>query len=533
MAVDYSGGIFAAPQAATFANPEKWLVDIFQGQVSDSGTPVTDERVLGATAAFYAINLISNDVAQIPLRVMSRNRDGGDTEDRRHPGGKIMRTQPMATTTPFHQRKAVQVHACTYGNGRAYIVRTGRQEPAELVPLDAKRMRSIIIHTPDNMFGGRSKWHLYYPENGGPAIPFPDWDVLHIHGLSLDGVEGLDMLATFRNSHGLTIGQEKVANRFYRNNAVPSIVLEAPAGAFRTPEEAQEFIRRFNDYHAGQDNAGRAGLLREGIKATVLSQAAKDNQMLEAREFQVREVMRIYGVPMIPGVSDSQSYNTLEQLNRAYLQKCLGPWLKNWEAECNAKLLTKQEQQTESAYFEFDTTELIRPDAAQFAEMMNKYIASTILSPNEARNELGYPPREGGDEYGNPATSSPNQQQPEPKDDPPAEATARIKRMAAAKLRPLVAMEKRRIAEMAGRATDFCGCVADFYAKHLSRLADAIAEIEGPSWLAAAHCEEMQEIALHLAGKAKTAEELTDAVNQAAAAWDQRLDDMAAACAGG
>ena len=66
-----------------------------------------------------------------------------------------------------------------------------------------------------------------------------------------------------------------------------------------------------------------------------------------------------------------------------------------------------------------------------------------------------------------------------------------------------------------------------------AELADAIAEIEGPSWLAAAHCEEMQEIALHLAGKAKNAEELTDAVNQAAAAWDKRLDDMAAACAGG
>ena len=533
MAVDYSGGIFAAPQAATLANPEKWLIDVFQGQVSDSGTPVTDKKVLGSSAAAYCIRLISNDVAQLPLRVMTRNRDGGDVEDFRHPGGKIMRTQPASITTPFQQRKTIQAHALLYGNGRGYIVRTGRQEPAEIIPMDSRKMRSIVIESSEGMYRGRTKWHLLYPDDGSLPIPFPDSDVLHIHELSLDGIEGIDALEAFRNALGLAIGQEKVANRVYKNNAVPSIVLEAPAGAFRTPEEAQEFIRRFNDYHSGMDNAGRAGLLREGIKATVLSQSAKDNQMLEAREFQVREGMRIYGVPMIPGVSDSQSYNTLEQLNRAYLQKCLGPWLKNWESQCNAKLLTKQEQQTEAAYFEFDTTDLIKPDAAQFAEMLNKYIASTVLSPNEARNELGYPPREGGDEYGNPATSSPNQQQPEPADDPPAEATARIKRMAAAKLRPLVAMEKRRIAEMAGRATGLCGCVTDFYAKHAPRLADAIAEIEGPSWLAAAHCEEMQEIALHLAGKAKTAEELTDAVNQAAAAWDQRLDDMAAACAGG
>jgi len=91
---------------------------------------------------------------------------------------------------------------------------------------------------------------------------------------------------------------------------------------------------------------------------------------------------------------------------------------------------------------------------------------------------------------------------------------------------------ERRIAEMANRATDFCGCVADFYGKHSARLAEAVEEIEGPSWLAAAHCEEMQEIVLHLAGQAKSNQELLDAVNQAAAAWDKRLDDMAAACAG-
>lgn len=531
--VDYSGGLLS-PQAATLSAPEQWLVDVFQGGVSDSGTPVTDTRVLGATAAFYSINHISNDVAQLPLRVMLRNRDGGDVEDYRHPGGKIMRTQYGATCNPFHQRKAVQVAALLYGNGRAYIVRTGRTEPAELILMPADKMRSVIIHSPESMFGGRSKWHLLYPDDGRTPIPFPDSDVLHIHGLSLDGIEGVSMLEVFKNSLGLTIGQEKVANRFYRNNAVPSIVLEAPPGAFRGQAEAEEFIRRFNEFHAGQDNAGRAGLLREGIKATVLTQAARENQMIEAREFQVREIMRIYGVPMIPGVADSQSYNTLEQLNRGYLQHCLGPWLRTWEAECNAKLLTRAEQQTEAAYFEFDTAELVRPDASQFALMMQQYVTTTILSPNEARNELGYPPRDGGDTYANPATSSPGaapgQQPAEPAKT--NDTAARLRSLAAARLRPLLAMERRRVAEMAASSSNFCGWLEGFYVKHQERLASAIAEIDGPEWLAACHCEESRDALLEVAGRSKTTKELTNAVTQAAAAWETRLDDLAAACAG-
>lgn len=536
--VDYSGGLFPVhAESGTFANPPQWLIDIFGGGRDVAGVAVTPEVVLAQPAAFFQINRISNDVAQLPLRVMMRNEEGGDTEDRKHPAGKIMRTQPGAATNPYHQRKSIQLHALAVGNGRAFIVRTGRQEPAELIPLDSRKMRTIFIGPSDGegriAWSGRQKWHLYYPEDGKPVIPLPDKDILHIHGASIDSAEGMSVPDLFRSTIGTNQGMQTFQAKFLKNNGRPSLVLEAPPGAFRTQEQAEEFLRSFNERHAGVDNAGRVGLLREGIKASPISQPFKDNQVIESRDFYNREQMRIWGMGVVPGVSDSQSYNSLEQQSKAYLIHTLGPWLRIWEAECNAKLLTRTEQERETHYFEFDTDLLIRPDAAAFMELLVKGVSATIYSPNDARNELGLAPREGGDVYGNPATSSPNSQPPsDQQQDAQQQATARLKRMATAKLRPLVAMEKRRIAEMANRATDFCGCVADFYGKHSARLAEAVEEIEGPSWLAAAHCEEMQEIMLHIAGQAKTNQELFDAVNQAAAAWDKRLDDMAAACAG-
>lgn len=519
--IAYAGGV--GPQASSLGNPDKWLVEMFGGgSISDSGVRISPESVLGATAAYFSVNRIGNDIAQLPLNVMMRRDSAGDIPDRQHPGGKIMRTQPGAATNPFHQRKTIATHSLLHGNGRAFIVRTGRTEPKELMPLDANNMRSVMIH--DSELGTRQKWHLLYPQGGGPPIPLPDMDVLHIHGMSLNGIEGLDMLDLFKHSMGLTLGAEKFANRFFKNNGVPSLVLEAPPGAFRNAQDAEEFLRRFNDYHAGLENSQRVGLLREGIKANALSQGQKDGQLIESREFQVRELMRIYGMPMIPGVSDSQSYNTLEQLNRAYLLHCLGPWLRCWEAECNAKLLTQNEQQRETHYFEFDTDALLRPDAAQFGEMLTKFIGAEILNSNEARNELGYPPREGGDVYKNPSTSS-NKTATADKND-------KVQTMAAAKLRPLIAMEHRRVSEMAGKASNFLNWVEAFYVKHEQRLTAAIAEIDGPAWLAQSHCDESRELLLDLAGKSQTTSELSAAVTQAAAAWTTRLDSLAAACAG-
>ena len=161
--VDYSGGLFPV-HAESFANPPQWLIDIFGGGRDVAGVAVTPEVVLAQPAAFFQINRISNDVAQLPLRVMMRNEEGGDTEDRKHPAGKIMRTQPGAATNPYHQRKSIQLHALAVGNGRAFIVRTGRQEPAELIPLDSRKMRTIFIGPSDGegriAWSGRQKWHL-------------------------------------------------------------------------------------------------------------------------------------------------------------------------------------------------------------------------------------------------------------------------------------------------------------------------------------------------------------------------------------
>ena len=49
--------------------------------------------------------------------------------------------------------------------------------------------------------------------------------------------------------------------------------------------------------------------------------------------------------------------------------------------------------------FKFDTSNLLRTDMTTRVATYNTLITAGVMNPNEARMELGYNPREGGDEY--------------------------------------------------------------------------------------------------------------------------------------
>lgn len=517
-------GIYDQPEQSTLSRPEQWLTECLTRE-SDSGMPVSWKTAMGLSAAWYCLNTISNDVGQLHcdlFTVIGSNRE----EDKKHPGGKIMRQPMKGGVDAFHFRQTLQLHSDLHGNGRAYIIRNGREEPDEFLILDPERTGTFTVQNTE--LGSREKWHVVFPDSGEP-IAIPDYDCLHIFGSSHNGYYGISPLEILRNKFGLSSSMEKTANRFFKNAAVPSLILEAPAGVFTKESDAQEFLRNFNDRHAGQDNAGRAGLLRQGITAKPLTMPLRDAQMLEQREFEVRELMRVFGMPMIPGVSDSQSYNTLEQLNRAYLLHCLGPRLKAWQVECGNKLLTEKEKRLESHYFEFNTWNLVKPDASAEADMLVKLKNGKIITSNEGREVLSYPPHPDGDELENAATSTnataaATEPAAEPIETEPT--TNRERQLIASKLRPLIAAEIARVNEMSGKARNFLDWSEAFYAKHETRLAASVVALGGEAWIAAEYIEHSKSQILEVAG-ASHAEALPANLKTETADWLERANQLA------
>ena len=512
------------PSNSSLTSPAKWFVDFWNyGRESDSGVKVNWQTTLGVSAAWYCVNLISDAIAQTPLVQYSRGRKDQVEEDRTHPAGRSLRN-PSDAVNAFHFRKTLTTHALTCGNGRALIEFNGRQEPAGFIILDPERTKTVAIHNEE--LGTRQKYHVVFPETGSP-IPIPDDEVLHIFKTSFDGMNGLGVTDILRNPIGLGVAGDKDVSYRFKNHGIPSLILEAPPGAFRKKEDAEEFLRDFNDRHSGTSNSGRVGMLRDGIKANTIGAAAVESQLVEMREFQVREIMRVYGVPVIPGVSDSQSYNSLEQLNRALLIHCFGPWMRIWATECAAKLLTRAERRAESYYFEFDTWDLVKPDSAQLGDMISKLRQSMIITGNEGRNWIDLPPHKDGEKLENPMTSSGQQQanqQPNPPEPTPDQAKQRERQLVAAKLAPIIRAEASRITEMAVKARNFINWMDEFYAKQQTRLAETLHEINAPDWIAKEHCETAKLELLDLASgdAASFSQRVSDAMKR----WEEKIKQL-------
>ena len=80
----------------------------------------------------------------------------------------------------------------------------------------------------------------------------------------------------------------------------------------------------------------------------------------------------------------------------AFNKYCLAYLLKKIEDELNAKIISKQDYINGKRV---EVTGINRPDMFELAEAIDKLISSSAFNPNEIRKELGYEPREGGDEY--------------------------------------------------------------------------------------------------------------------------------------
>ena len=83
----------------------------------------------------------------------------------------------------------------------------------------------------------------------------------------------------------------------------------------------------------------------------------------------------------------------MEQVSLSYLQDSVLPYTDLIETEFNRKLFKPSE--VGSLYVDFDYSALIGTDKKTEAEYYRTLITNGILSVNEAREKLGYAPKEG------------------------------------------------------------------------------------------------------------------------------------------
>lgn len=522
----------------------------FDALINDENKKVVSPvRAMGWAPIWYSVNKISGHVGQLPL-VLHRSLERGSERAKNDYRYMLAKKRPNYYQTPMQFKQSMQAQSLIYGNGFAFIRRqtdNPNSRIIDLLPLDSAKMAVVMwlgekYYVYDSHKDEPVRKYRGTDREGEPSIPgsaglmvFADYEICHFPGLGFDGFAGFSLWKIANENWSIGVASDKLVKTGFDKGFRSSMLLEAPANMFREEKTAREFLKEFRAQHGGPDQAGNIGLLREGIKANVVSMNARDAEVNDSRQFAREDVALWFGIEQILG-DDSTSYNGLEQRTLAYLSNCLAKWLKTWEEELDRKLLNEREQQADELYFKFHDRALLRTDHQTTITSLSTGINARIYSPNEARELLDLNPYEGGDVYANPAITpgvgdgmEAENDDEDPEDDVvESDTAARAVRVVVSRVQ---SVEKRRV--LAGcKSKNYCDWLDKFYDRFTGTIADAIRPLldsrsaVDAEEIAAEYTKKSREELLNAAGIAKDETELVAIVGETVAQWERRVDSL-------
>ena len=284
-----------------------------------------------------------------------------------------MRRKASRDVKAFDMIRTLTSHALLRGNGYAAIQRNKRRDPVELILLD-----------PSETYPAKVDGELWYvTQVNNEMIKLRSRDVLHIRGLSSDNYVGYDVVTVMAEALGVGMAAQRFGARFFGHGANMSGLLMVPG--FFPEEKIRNTMQAWKEMQSGLENSHKIALLQEGVKFQQIQMSPEQSQFLQTREYEVRQtVASILGCPPHKlGDSTRTSHNSLESENVSYLNDCLKPWLREWETECDDKLLSETQFANDTHFFAFNRNALLQMEAKDRAEVYSRHLEHGTLTVND------------------------------------------------------------------------------------------------------------------------------------------------------
>lgn len=335
---------------------------------------VTEDRALGISVLYACINLISDSVASLGWHVLENVAEGKEKAVK-HPLYTLLHDSPNPYTTSFMFRKELITHALLSGNGYAWIERDGGNRPIALWIQNPKDVNP----TKDE----KSK-EVFYDTKVGKI---PSYDMIHIMGLTTDGLKGKGVVKTHAEQLGITLDAQKYGADLFNRGATVGGILSTEMNL--TPDQQKQLRDAWTADSHGRDNNHKTKVLTGGLKYQRTSLSPEEAQFLATRERGAYEICSMLQVPpfMVGLTEKSTSWGTgIEQQQIGFLKFSLTPWIKRIEQEVNKKAFREQEK---GKFFNsFNVNSLLKADIASQTEHIKAMLDRGVYEINDALNFL-------------------------------------------------------------------------------------------------------------------------------------------------
>lgn len=364
--------------STSLANPASWM---FDGSASKTGIAITEDSAMRLSAVFGAVRVISETIASLPWMV-KQDFEGSTRNAAAHPINQLIHS-PNGMMTDFNFRESCQAHLCLHGNAYIAIKRNEAGQPVSLIPVHPDRVKVKVY-----------KDEKFYTIDDGKET-FDDTEMIHIVGLSFDGIVGKSVIEAARESIGLGLAADQFGGSFFGNGANVSAVLTHPG---RLSDDAyKRLMASWQRRYAGLDNAHKTAILEEGMNLTKVSISPSESQFLETRQFGVVDIARFFRIPLayLGSLENSSTRANIEEQGIQFQRNTILPWVKRWEAEFNRKLFPNGNDY----YIRFNMDGLLRGDISSRYSSYATARQWGWLSVNDIRKFEGLDNIDNGDTY--------------------------------------------------------------------------------------------------------------------------------------
>jgi HK97 family phage portal protein len=333
------------------------------GVSSAAGMRVSADSAKRIAAVLACVNIISRNVAMMPVKIFTETSDGGKKTVPNYPLYEVLATQPNQHQTAFEFYQLMQGHFELRGNAYAEIIPGSRAAVEQLLPMHPDRV------TVDRLRSGRILYRYNDPLTNETRTLVQE-EVFHLRNWSDDGVVGQSTIAMAVDVFGTALAEQDYTARFFKNDARPGGIIE---GTNFRDQDAEDQFRESWQHSQTAKNRHKTALLPMGLSYKDIGVKPSDSQLLDARKFSRIEICSIFGVPphLIGETEKTATYASVEQFNIMFAVQCLLPRVVMWEQAIQRDLILT------SAYFpKFSMAALLRGDTA------SRYAAYQIAIQN-------------------------------------------------------------------------------------------------------------------------------------------------------
>jgi HK97 family phage portal protein len=349
----------------------------------------TDEK-LSVSACYAAVRAIVDPLAASNWDVFVSN---GGRRQNLADGEVFYRLNVRANRNlpAVAAKELVITHALLHGDGYALILRDNSGRVIGWDPLESPRM-SKGWREDDQ---GGTIVYLYAQPNG-ETVEIPAVDIIHLRGPSVTDLFGGDsQVSRATVAIATAAAMERFGQHYFANGAHLGGYIKLP-GRLRTPEDVARLKADWGSKYRGLNKTGETAALEDGAEFVPLTPDAEKLQLVAPRAFQVEDISRFFGVPLVKLMVKEAATGygaNLSTLNEQFSRDTLTPWSKRIAQEFGFKLLP---QRAPWAEVEVNLAWLTRGDAESRARVRQLDIQSGVITRDEARAEEGRTALPGG-----------------------------------------------------------------------------------------------------------------------------------------